>query len=107
MSKTSYIGDYTEASAENLDEPPPMALWITKELRQRLTSKQWKLNDIVVEWSKDNLHQGLHVVRFATGENITSAKRYGLKFGSERDLVIFKLFWSGPDFHIDINTPHT
>jgi hypothetical protein len=80
---------------EDTENPPPLVLWLGPELRRGF--KEYKIHSEVQAWCVKNLHQNYQIVcvrrPIKWGHKLVHQKRYGVRFGCERDLVLVKMFW--------------
>lgn len=81
---------------EDAENPPPLVLWLGPELRRGF--KVYKIHSEVQAWCVKNLHRNYQVVCVSrlirtAGNRKIHLKRYGVRFGCERDLVLVKMFW--------------
>ena len=74
---------------EIVPQPPPMAVWLTQNLRAKALERS--LSKEVIEWMTANLTGSYEIIRCSV--SWAPQYRYALQFELERDLVLFKLWW--------------
>jgi len=95
---------FEDVQVESGNVRPPLVLWLAKRYRRSSKEKSkgltyphsFHIAPDHLGWCCENLVDGFKVVRVFWVGGGRRSYRYGLKFGSERDMVLYKMFHDPP-----------